>query len=154
MREGQSLEEELNRLVRSIGERQAKQEDPLSPEGEPAPEKTETIHVYVVREGEEPLDEQVVDSTLTEDVALPSSDGGDPCSLFTVEYRRPGLPGLPGLLAVGMGVLLPLASIVFQVQLALLAPTPTIILVPLARHLSTPPPTTAHSQPPPPPHLP
>src|SRR5258708_38306766 len=94
MREGHSLEEELNRLVRSIGERQAKQEDPLSPEGEPAPEKTETIHVYVVREGEEPLDEQVVDSTLTEDVALPSSEGGDPCSLFTVVYRSPGLPDL------------------------------------------------------------
>src|SRR5260370_8286941 len=119
MREGSALEEELNRVVRSIGERQVKQEDPLSPEGEPAPEKTETIHVYVVREGEEPLDEQVVDSTLTEDVPLPSSDGGDPCSLSTVEYRRPGLPGL---LAAGMGVLLPLASIVFQVLLALLAP--------------------------------
>src|SRR5260370_26666334 len=148
MREGHALEEERNRLVRSTGERQAKQEDSLSAEGEPAPEKTETIHVYVVREGEEPLDEQVVDSTLTEDVPLPSSDGGDPCSLFTVEYRRPGLPGLPGLLAVGMGVLLPLASIVFQVQLALLAPTPTIILVPLARHLSTTATSTVDSEPP------
>jgi len=73
VREGHALEEELNRLVRSIGERQAKQKDSLSAEGEPAPEKTETIHVYIVLEGEEPLDEQVVDSTLTEDVPLPSS---------------------------------------------------------------------------------
>jgi len=145
VREGHALEEELNRLVRSIGERQAKQKDSLSAEGEPAPEKTETIHVYIVLEGEEPLDEQVVDSTLTEDVPLPSSDGGDPCSLFTAEYRRPGLPGL---LAVGMGVLLPLASIVFQVLLALLTPTPTIVLVPLARHLSTTATITVDSEPP------
>src|SRR5258708_30676440 len=151
MREGHSLEEELNRLVRSIGERQATQQAPLSPEGEPAPGKTDAIHVYILCEGEEPLDEQVVDSTLTEDVPLPSSDGGDPCSLFTVEYRRPGLPGL---LAAGMGVLLPLASIVFQVLLVLLTPTPTIVLVPLARHLSTTPTITVGSAAPTRPHVP
>src|SRR5258708_34790531 len=119
MGEGHALEEELKRLVRSTAERQAKHEDSLSAEGEPAPEKTQTIHVYIVREGEEPLDEQVVDSTLAEDVPLPSCDGGDPCSRFTAEYRRPCLPGL---LDAGMGVLLHLASIVFQRLLALLAP--------------------------------
>ena len=60
MRERHSLENEITRLLPSIGQSRAKKEEPCSPEGEANPvltglelERNEIIHVYVVREGEE-----------------------------------------------------------------------------------------------------
>lgn len=145
MREKRMLEDEINHLFQSVNESQASQDELLSPDeetepllAEHEPERTETIHVYVVREGEEEelLDEHVVNSTLTvpEDGPSPSFDAGDPCFFLTAEDRRRKSLDL---LSAGASVLLLLTWIAFEVLLALNAPTPTIMLVPLARDLST-----------------
>ncbi len=143
MRERHELEDELNHLFRSVSESHTDQEEPHSPEEEAEPlltesepERTETIHVYVVREFEEPLDEQVVESTLTvpEDGPLPSFDAGGTCFFPAGEYRRRKLFDL---LTAGASVFLLLVCIALQVLLALTAPAPTIMLVPLTRDLST-----------------
>ncbi len=145
MRKRGMLDDEINRVLQSIDQSQANQDELLSPDEEteplimePEPEKIETIHVYVVREGEEeePLGEHVVDSTLKAPVdgPLPSFDAGDPCFFLTAEYRR--CKSL-SLFSAGASILLLLAWIAFEVLLALTAPIPTIMLVPLARNLST-----------------
>jgi hypothetical protein len=141
MRERHPLEDEVNRLLHNIDQSRANQEEISTPEEETRPlqtepEATETIHVYMVREREDPLDAYAVDSTLaaTTDEPLSSSAAGDPCFFLSAQHQRRTWPGL---LTIGAGVMLPLASIAFQVLLALLVPTPTIMLVPLAHHLST-----------------
>jgi hypothetical protein len=141
MRERRPLEDEINRLLQSIDQSQGNQEALLTPEDETGPLQTEpgateTIHVYVVREGADPPEAYTVDSTLaaTKDEPLSSFAAGDPCCSLGAQHHRRAWPGL---LAAGVGVLLPLASIAFQLLLARLPPTPTIMLVPFVRHLST-----------------
>jgi hypothetical protein len=145
MRERHSLEDEIKRLLHSIGQSHANQEEPRSPEEEaepllagPEPERTEIIHVYVVREGEEEEEpgEYVVDSTLAAPEGEQSSsvDVDEPEFCLTAgDRRRISLD----LLAARASVFLLLVCIACEVLLALTAPTPTITLVPLARDLST-----------------
>ncbi len=139
------LEDEINHVLQSIDQSKVSQEELHSSDEEtepllkePEPEKTETIHVYVVREEEfeEPLDEQVVESTLTvpKDGPLPSFDAGGTCFFPAGECRRRKSFDL---LSAGASVLLLLVCIAFEVLLALTTPIPTIMLVPLARDLST-----------------
>jgi hypothetical protein len=139
------LEDEINRVLQSLDRSKANQEERLSPDEEteplltePEPEPTETIHVYMVREGEEEElpDEQVVEGTLTApvDEPLPSLDAGDAgCFPTAQDRRRTALH----VLGAGASVLLLLVCIAFEVLLALTAPIPTIMLVPLVRDLST-----------------
>ncbi len=145
MREKRMLEDEIDRVLQSIDQSKASQEELHSSDEEteplltePEPKKTETIHVYVVREEEEeePLDEHVIDSTLTApaEEPLPSFDVGDPCFFPTAEYRRRKWLDL---LSAGASVFLLLVCIAFQILLTLPAPIPTIMLVPRGRDLST-----------------
>jgi hypothetical protein len=99
MRERRGQQDEIGRVLQSTDQSKVNQEA-LHPSGEeaeplltgPEPEKTEIIHVYVVREGEEeePLDEHVVESTLTvpEDGPLPSFDAGGGRFFPTAGDRR------------------------------------------------------------------
>jgi hypothetical protein len=145
MMERRGQQDEINRVLQSTDQSRVSQEE-LHSSGEeteplltePEPEKTETIHVYVVREGEEeePLDEYVVESTLTlpEDGPLPSFDAGGARFFPTAgDRKRASLD----LLAAYTSVFLLLLCIACEVLLALIAPTPTITLVPLARDLRT-----------------
>ena len=145
MRERRGQQDEITRFLQSIDQSKVSQEE-LHSSGEeteplliePEPEKTETIHVYIVREGEEeePLDEHVVESTLAAPEGEQSSsfDVGDPAFFPTTgDRRRISLD----VLAACASVFLLLVCIACEVLLALTAPTPTIMLVPLARDLST-----------------
>jgi hypothetical protein len=145
MRERRGQRDEINRVLQSTDQSKVSQEELHSSDEEteplltePEPEKTEIIHVYVVREGEEeePLDEHVVESTLTvpEDGPLPSFYAGGACFISTAGNRRRTSLDL---LAAYTSVFLLLVCIACEVLLALTAPTPTITLVPLARDLST-----------------
>jgi hypothetical protein len=145
MRERRGQQDEINRVLQSIDQSKVSQEELHSSDEEteplltePEPEKTEIIHVYIVREGEEeePLDEHVVESTLTvpEDGPLPSFDAGGTCFFPTAgDRRRTSLD----LIVAYTSVFLLLVCIACEVLLALTAPTPTITLVPLARDLNT-----------------
>src|SRR6266566_6180701 len=124
------LEDEINRVLQSLDRSKANQEERLSPDEEteplltePEPEPTETIHVYVVREGEEEEtpDEQVVEGTLTApvDEPLPSLDAGDAGFFPTAQDRRRTALHVLG---AGASVLLLLVCIAFEVLLALTAP--------------------------------
>jgi hypothetical protein len=145
MRERRGQQDEINRVLQSIDQSKVSQEELHSSDEEteplltePEPEKTEIIHVYVVREGEEeePLDEHVVESTLTvsEDGPLPLFDAGGTCFFPSAgDRRRTSLD----LLAAYASVFLLLICLACEVLLALTTPSPTITLVPLARDLST-----------------
>ncbi len=127
------------------------EEDAESQESEAEPAITETIHVYFVREPEpaEPADEQVVESTLAtgEDdplhlVAFEDEPSGarTPNIPEVVEHVPPLDPRMHATLArwtAGVGVVLLLTMIAFQVLLTFLTPTPIITLVPVVRDFST-----------------
>lgn len=144
MRERRGQQDEINRVLQSIDQSKVSQEELHSSDeetepllAEPEPEKTEIIHVYVVREGEEEEQpgEHVVESTLTvpEDGPLSSFDAEGACFIPTVgDRRRTSLD----LLAAYASVFLLLVCIACEVLLTLTAPIPTITLVPLARDLS------------------
>lgn len=127
------------------------EEDGESRESETEPAITETIHVYLVRESElaEPADEQVVESTL-------ATGNEDPLHLAVFEDEPPdaltlNIPEMvehaPRLNShthislarwtAGVGGVLLLTIIAFQVLLTFLTPTPTITLVSVVRDLST-----------------
>src|SRR6266567_1705767 len=127
------------------------EEDGESWESEVEPAITETIHVYVMRESElaEPADEQVVESTL-------ATGDDDPQRLAAFADGPPGARTLDSAEMVehaplldprtcaslarwtaGVGVVLLLTGIAFQVLLLFLTPTPSITLVPVVRNLST-----------------
>ena len=127
------------------------EEDVESQESEAEPAITETIHVYVVREPEpaEPADEQVVESTL-------ATGEDDPLHLVAFEDEPSGArtPNIPEVVehaplldhrmhaslarwTAGVGVVLLLTMIAFQVLLPFLTPTPIIALVPVVRDFST-----------------
>ena len=126
-------------------------EDAQSRESEAEPAITETIHVYVVCEPEpaEPADEQVVESTL-------ATGEDDPVHLVAFEDEPSGArtPNIPEVVehvplldprmhaslarwTAGVGVVLLLTIIVFQMLLPFLTPTPIITLVPVVRDYST-----------------
>jgi|GEM_PF-532830 len=120
-------------------------------ESEVEPAITETIHVYVVRESElaEPADGQVVESTLAtgDDNPLHHAAFADEPpgahTLHSPEMAAPAPlldPRSRASLAhwtAGVGVVLLLTSIAFQLLLLFLTPTVTIMLVPVVRELST-----------------
>ncbi len=120
-------------------------------ESEAEPAITETIHVYVVRESElaEPADEQVVESTLATGEDDPPhlaafADEPPGARLLDmpemVEHTPPLAPRTRASLArrtAGVGVVLLLTMIAFQVLLTFLTPTPIITLVPVVRDFST-----------------
>lgn len=109
-------------------------------------ESIETIHVYIVRESdlERPTDDLVVDSELAttdnelpqgeEDHIHPELDDDDLTVSLRDEVRKRRIPAY---CTAGFTVVLLVASIVFQVVLAVLAPTPTITLIPSARDLGS-----------------
>lgn len=117
-------------------------EDTVSCVGEDAEpeaaEITETIHVYIVRESDPQglLDDLVVDSKLAvnDDSLLSESDDGDLSISNKDDARKRRIRGE---CTAGFGIVLLVASIVFLLVLTLLAPTPTITLIPSARDLGT-----------------
>jgi hypothetical protein len=151
------LQDDINAILQWMGDQHDDQlaetmaaEDGECQKSETEGAMTETIHVYVVREAElaEPADEQVVESTLaTSDddprhraafVDLPS--GAHTMQSPEMDAPAPPLdPHKDAALArwtVGIGVVLLLTSIAFQLLL-FLTPTVTITLVPVVRALST-----------------
>ena len=89
MREKHTLENEINHLLYGIGQSHSNQGEQRSAEEEAEPllagsepERTEIIHVYIVREGEEEEQpgEYVVDSTL--------ATSGEQLSSFDVDEAR------------------------------------------------------------------
>ena len=85
---------QVNRLFHNIDQSHANQEEISAPGDETGPlqtepEETEIIHVYVVREGEDPLDAYAVDSTLTaKDEPLSSFAASNPCFSLSADHQR------------------------------------------------------------------
>ncbi len=135
----------LRRIDQEAGERRSNEtaeEDTGSGTG--AADITETIHVYIVRESdlERPPDDLVVDSELVASDDLspgkkeshipPALDDDDRTVSLTGEDRTRCICAYG---IAWLGLVLLVGSIVFLVVLTLLAPPPTITLIPLAREL-------------------
>ena len=142
MRERHTLENEINHLLYGIGQSHSNQGEPRSAEEEAEPrlpgsdsERTEIIHVYVVREGEEEEQpgEYMVDSTL--------AARGEQLSSFEEARFCPTVGDRTcthlDLRTASACVFLLLLCIVCEVLLTLTAPIPTITLVPRTQNLST-----------------
>ena len=146
------LQNEMNAILQRIDQEQGDDSSNRKAAGEDA----ETIHVYIVRESEllEPPDGMVVDSELAaiddEDLCI-SYDVDDNVPDYDEDYIALALDEDDSFFSLtdedrkrcfraygtaGLGVVLLVASIVFMVVLTLLAPIPTITLIPITRDLS------------------
>ena len=143
MRERHTLENEINYLLYGIGQSHSNQGEPHSADEEAEPhlagselERTEIIHVYVVREGEEEVQpgEYMIDSTLAASSEQLSSYDVDEARYCPIVGNRRRT--LLDLLTASASVFLLLLCIFCEVLLTLTAPTPTITLVPRAQNLS------------------
>lgn len=152
------LQDDINALLQWLDDQHGDQpaetllrEDGAFQESEVEPAITETIHVYMVRESElaEPADEQVVEGTLApgDDEPLHRAAFADePPGIHTRHSSEIGVPAplldprTRASLAhwtAGVGAVLLLTSIAFQMLLLFLTPAITITLVPVVRALST-----------------
>jgi hypothetical protein len=150
------LQDDIDNILRRIDQEpgdhwsnETGEEDTESGTGEAAePEVAdiiETIHVYIVRESdlEHPPDDLVVDSELAaiaddlppgeEDHIHPELDDGDLTVSLRDEVRKRRMLAYG---TAGFAVVLLVATIVFQLVVTLLAPTPTITLIPSTRDLT------------------
>jgi hypothetical protein len=136
MGEKHALEVEIIRILQGIKHQQGdtEPEKDASVDTEQREEPIETIHVYMVREDEEPEDAHVIESTMAEKGDAIPLDVSPPSPPKHKETRREKLV-IP--LFLGVLYLLAVSGVTVLLLLPLLSPTVLITLVPVEKGVTT-----------------